>query len=121
MRGSILVLYLLDYHGTLSTLEDPEGFLRSLRSTRTQVVVMSGGFVPKTVLEAADGFWQKSGIDPLPEIREKYEKVFVSDDYTLFLKALTRRLSRVLPNSSVLAVPPSDLLLLLEEVEDSEG
>lgn len=115
-----MVLYLLDYQGTLNTLEDPEGFLRSLRSTRTQVVVMSGGFVPKRVLEAADEFWGKEGIDPLPEIGGKYEKVFVSDDFPAFLKALTRRLSRVLPNSSVLSVPPSELLSLLEEVEDSE-
>lgn len=109
-------LYLFDYHGTLTTLESPTVFIKSLRAVDEGcvIVVMSGGLVPPEVLAAADHFWSKAEpFRPLIQtmLNQGAGRIVISEDRPRMVRAYLRMLRSVC--SDVVAVPPDQLSALL--------
>ena len=113
-----MLLYLFDFHDTLSTVPNPASFLRSLKKKPgVFVVVMSGGEVPNSVVEAADEFWPKDGSGLFHRLGGRFYEVILSDDNELFVRAITRNFGRKMPEVSLRFVHPRDLLSLSEELD----
>ena len=111
-----MVLYLMDYKGTLDTFEDPVSFFGALRDRHEGnclIVVMSGSEVPDLLVESADLFWKKPvAVEDLLGLHgQGVTRAIISDDFAPLSKAYCRILTRI--GFTVVEVDPGDLLTLL--------
>lgn len=112
-----MVLYLLDFKGTLDTLPSPADYMGALRTKHhyeCMIIVVSGTHVPGEVIEAADDVWSKDEafLTPLREIYENgWRHVVVCDDMPLVMTTYVRTLRRV--GFQVTPIHPGDLMTLI--------
>lgn len=112
-----MVLYLLDFKGTLDTLPSPADYIKALRSKHNyecMIIVVSGTHVIGEVAEAADDVWSKDEafLTPLREIYGNgWREVVVCDDMPSIMRTYNRALQRM--GFTVTLVHPDDLMALL--------
>ena len=112
-----MVLYLLDFKGTLDTLPSPPDYMGALREKHSKgcrIIVVSGTYVPDHVAAAADEVWSKDGAftEPLKELYVKgFREVVVCDDMPAIMRTYQRALQRM--GFTVTLVHPDDLMTLL--------
>ena len=105
-----MALYLLDYNGTLNTLDDPAAFIRDLKKQdpTCSVVIVSGEIPPEGPLKAADGFWMK----PFTLRDFNPDRVVYVDDDEALLRVIKKQIQR-LGITDVTLLAPEGLLPLL--------
>jgi PleD family two-component response regulator len=90
-------LILLDYRGTLTTLDDPVAFVRKLKEQRPEAkVVLCTGSTQYTIqrdhpglIEAFDEMWTKGFglVERLEDYDQKPDKIIVVDDDSMLRRA----------------------------------
>ncbi len=112
-----MILYLLDFQGTLDILPSPVDYIDALRSKHhydCMIIVVSGGDVSSEVAAAADDVWSKDEtfLTPLREIYENgWKKAIVCDDIPLVMKTYVRALRKL--GFQVTPIHPGDLMTLI--------